>query len=1125
MRFAVLDDHPDDCVRIAQVLAAAFPAAECQIIRQRQEFEAMLAQGGCAALLTEAQLTWSDGLSVLREVHARFPHLPVLMLTAAGSELLAVEGLQAGLSDYLPKAALQRLPEALRHSLKRAAEAVTRQQYEEELQARALQQEAVAELGLRALGAGEPQALLHEAVELAAQVLGVEYAHILELLPDGRALLLRAGVGWHSGFVGQATIEADRGNQVGYTLGSEAPVLVADLSTETRFHGPQTLFAHGVVSSMSVVIRRTPQPLGVLGVSTERRRRPRPFGVLGIYSTRRRSFSKDDMYFLQAVANVLAQAMERRRAEDALQRSEARLRQIIDLVPVYIYARNQHGQFILANRATAEAYGSTPDGLEGKTLLDVTPYASEVQAALRDDHDVLHSGVTRYIPEEHVTDAAGHTHILQTTKMPFIAAGTREAAVLGISVDISQRKHTEETLAAEARFLRTQTAMAHIALSSLQADVLIPQLLESICKAQDYAYGFFWRLVDDARTAVIVASFGRETSAFIGFREPLLTTKALVAETLRTGQPLFRNRLAEGGVTEHPLTRAFGGKALLGLPLINRAGEVMGALTFGDAKNPERFSERDLQQGLILMHQVAQALENSELFSQVQRLQEQYRVVTEHLHDAVYMLDREGTIVFANPALARLTGYDLSALLGCSGLMLYAPEVLPQLVHRRDQVWQGQEASPYLQTRLLRRDGQRLAVEMSMAALTVDGQSVGLVVVARDMTSRLQLEAQLRQAQKMQAVGTLAGGIAHDFNNILTAILGYTELTLDEVPPATTAWRNLQRVLTASERARDLVRQILTFSRHTEQERQPVHLHLLVQEALLLLRAALPTTITLEQQLDEHAGAVLADPTQMHQIVMNLCTNAEYAMRATGGILRVQLDAVDLPSAVAMAHPELGPGRYARLQVLDTGHGMEPEVLERIFEPFFTTKDVGEGSGLGLAVVHGIVTSHHGAILAESTPGAGTRFTVYLPQSRVTTMRPVEEQARVVTGQERILFVDDEELLTHLAETQLTRLGYTVLPCTSSLEALALFQQAPHDFDLVITDQTMPQMTGEVLARALRAVRADVPIILCTGFSHIMTPEKAQELGLDAFCMKPLKLHELGMLIRHVLAQRAAKKS
>ena len=265
---------------------------------------------------------------------------------------------------------------------------------------------------------------------------------------------------------------------------------------------------------------------------------------------------------------------------------------------------------------------------------------------------------------------------------------------------------------------------------------------------------------------------------------------------------------------------------------------------------------------------------------------------------------------------------------------------------------------------------------------------------------------------------------------------------------------------------------------------------------------------------------MLTDPTQMHQVLINLCTNAEYTMRETGGVLTVALDEVELPADLAAARPDLVPGPYVRLIVCDTGHGMTSEMLERIFEPFFTTRDTGEGTGLGLAVVHGIVTNQGGAITVESTPGQGTTFTVYLPRSDAATSPPVRVQEFALTGHECILFVDDEAAVTRESHRQLTRLGYDVVLCSSGQEALEVFCKAPEHFDLVITDQTMPQMTGETLARELRRIRPDIPIVLCTGFSHVVNVEQAQTLGLDAFCMKPLQLHDLGLIIRQVLARR-----
>jgi len=384
--------------------------------------------------------------------------------------------------------------------------------------------------------------------------------------------------------------------------------------------------------------------------------------------------------------------------------------------------------------------------------------------------------------------------------------------------------------------------------------------------------------------------------------------------------------------------------------------------------------------------------------------------------------------------------------------------------------------------------------------------------------ARQRLDEQVRQGQKIQAIGTLAGGIAHDFNNMLTAILGYTELASDDVPRDSITWRNLQRVLTAGARARDLVQQILAFSRQSTTQLQPVEISLLVREMLSLLCASLPSTIEIRQHLETDVGTVLAAPTQIHQVLLNLCTNAEHAMRATGGVLEVRLEAVEVDTAFAAAHPELKPGPHARLTVCDTGHGMTPEVLERIYEPFFTTKGVGEGTGMGLSVAHGIVANHGGAMTVVSVPGKSTTFAIYLPCSAGPAVRSASVAESIPRGHERILFVDDEAMLVNLGQELLMRLGYTVTGHTSSMEALNAFRAAPHQFDLVITDQTMPTMTGEALVRALRDIRPDRPIVLCTGFSYAMTKDKAAALGIDAFLLKPLVAQDLARTIRQVLA-------
>ncbi|MDH3601946.1 MAG: ATP-binding protein [Candidatus Tectomicrobia bacterium] len=390
----------------------------------------------------------------------------------------------------------------------------------------------------------------------------------------------------------------------------------------------------------------------------------------------------------------------------------------------------------------------------------------------------------------------------------------------------------------------------------------------------------------------------------------------------------------------------------------------------------------------------------------------------------------------------------------------------------------------------------------------------------RETTTRKLLEGKLQQAQKMEAIGILAGGIAHDFNNILGVMIGYTELMASELGAINPLQAYLQEIFTAGKRAKALVQQILTFSRRNEQKRQPLCLHQLANETLKLLRASLPSTITFATHISPQSGAILADPTQMHQVLMNLCTNAEYAMRQAGGTLEVGLEAVDVGDRLVAQNASLKPGPHVCLTVRDTGHGMTPDVCARIFDPFFTTKKEGDGTGMGLAVVHGIVTSHGGAITVMSTPNQGSLFTVYLPQLVETAVGDTLPEEPLPYGQGMILFVDDEVALAQAAHSMLTRMGYTVTTCTNSEQALATFQASPDQFDLVITDQTMPELTGENLARALRQIRPNLPIILCTGFSHVMTPEKAQGLKLDAFLMKPLTMQGLGQAVQCVLARR-----
>jgi nitrogen-specific signal transduction histidine kinase len=381
---------------------------------------------------------------------------------------------------------------------------------------------------------------------------------------------------------------------------------------------------------------------------------------------------------------------------------------------------------------------------------------------------------------------------------------------------------------------------------------------------------------------------------------------------------------------------------------------------------------------------------------------------------------------------------------------------------------------------------------------------------------RERLHAQLNQAQKMEAIGTLAGGIAHDFNNILMSVTGFTQVAMNE-PDEEERRENLVRVLKSSERARDLVKQILVFSRQVEQERKPLDLVVMVKEALKLLRAVLPSTIEFQKKITSEQVMILGDPTQIHQILMNLSTNAAHSMQE-GGVLEVCLEKTEVFPDAPLPSPDLKPGPYAKLVVKDTGKGISPAIMDQIFNPFFTTKSVGEGTGLGLSVVYGIVKSYNGAITVQSELGKGATFNVYLPLTE--TAMPKDDKSvssPIPKGSEHLLLVDDEEPVIKPVKKMLESLGYDVTCCMSSVEALDLFLKEPNRFDLVITDMTMPKMTGVKLARKMMDVRPDIPIILCTGYSGMITVEQAKMLGLRAFIMKPILKEELAVVIRDVL--------
>jgi PAS domain S-box-containing protein len=507
---------------------------------------------------------------------------------------------------------------------------------------------------------------------------------------------------------------------------------------------------------------------------------------------------------------------------------------------------------------------------------------------------------------------------------------------------------------------------------------------------------------------------------------------------------------------------------------------------------------------------------------ELRKSEERYRITLQGMPDAVSIMRiSDARYLYVNDGFCTMTGFSCHEIIGKTMAELNLPahshdsETLLSAMNSTEGI---QNVKACFRTRV----NQILDTLISARPIQYEGENC-MIVVLTDITAlkraeeqKQDLEIMLSQAQKMEAIGTLAGGIAHDFNNILTAIIGYTEMAMLCISDEVKATQKLNEAIKASERAKDLVCQILAFSRKSETKYESLALHSVVKESIKMLRALIPTTIEIRQDTIDPVH-VMADSTKIHQIIMNLCTNAAHSMQEAYGLLEVSLMHVELDDDAA--HPlELASGSYARLMVSDTGHGMPPEVAERIFEPYFTTKEKGRGTGLGLSVVHGIVKSHNGAITCMSEIGKGTVFDIYLPEIEAAqeTMDHIKHEPCPV-GVERILYVDDELIMVEVVEEMLQNLGYSVVARSSSVEALKLFQETPWEFDMVITDMTMPVMTGDMLARKMLEIRSDIPIILCTGYSEQISEEKALAMGISEFIMKPLDIHKLGGAVRKVI--------
>jgi PAS domain S-box-containing protein len=796
----------------------------------------------------------------------------------------------------------------------------------------------------------------------------------------------------------------------------------------------------------------------------------------------------------------------RKAAELTIQEREKRYRAIMENAYDLIAEVDGSATFLYASPNFEEVLGYASSTLLGSNIFSYVHPDDQamVMKEFTEGMQVLGSGrsVYRYCHQN-----GGYRWVESTGRAFQTALGDVRRVI--VSRDITERKKTEEAFEAIVK--------GTVAPGSQN---FFENLVRQLAHAIEVSMVFLAERVEETFPIVHGLVFWRGDRFESKFEYDCLEGPC---EKVFEGQPVYFSQGVKARFPNNPTAKALDIESYCGYPLFNSKGDVVGTLAIMDHK-PLHLNEQDRSLLQIFAARAGAELERKRALEALQKSQERYRALYDQSPLTYFTVDSQLTILSVNQFGADLLGYTVQELVGQSIFLVLDPADHKVFLGEIEKSFAAVNQISKKELRKVKKDGTSIWVKETCRTIIGPNQKQMLLLSCEDITDRKraeealeQSERQLRHTQKMEAIGTLAGGIAHDFNNILGAILGYSELALTQANKEPRLISYLEEVLTAGHRAKELVKQILAFSRRSDQEREAVDLNVMVQEALRMVRATLPTTIEIRSAVDLDSAVVFADPTQMHQVIMNLCANAEQAMRTQGGVLSLAVTLKKVTETPNQEFPELRPGTFVQLTIQDSGPGMSCDVLERIFEPFFTTRGLGEGTGLGLAVVHGIIVGHGGHIGVSSVVGQGTTFTILLPRLDVVLPSQNINAMDWPHGTGKVLFVDDEDVLARWGEQVLTHLGYTVVAKTNPHEAVEIFRSQPTSFDLVVTDQTMPTMSGEALAKALLEIRRDIPIVLCTGFSHTMSEEKAAQLGLKGFLMKPVNGSVLAETLKELL--------
>lgn len=769
---------------------------------------------------------------------------------------------------------------------------------------------------------------------------------------------------------------------------------------------------------------------------------------------------------------------KRKQAAEILRASEERFRNILQSIPsVAVQGYGPDGTTQYWNRASEKLYGYSAQEAVGRNLLDLIippEMRREVSKAIQ---HMTETGQAIQASELNLMRKDG-SRVAVFSSHAVVQRPGRLPELFCLDIDLTDVKRAEAALRKSEDWLRSVFRVAPVGIGVVKNRVLLD------------ANPRFCEMVGYTRKELV----GKSVRIFFPSQE----------EFEYVGREKYR-QIAEMGTGE------------LETRFRTKDGSVIDVLLASTPMNLQ-----DLSAGVTFS--ALDITERKQMESALMASENRFRKLVETISDVIFEIDEQGNINYVSPVGLEIWGGDPGELIGRSFIEVVHPEDRNRLIVRFEELRHGVErAETY---RFVNRAGHVIWVRTRTTPIIEEGIFKGARGTLSDITALKQAEEerhklgkQLMQAQKLESIGTLAGGIAHDFNNILFPLMGFAEILKEELPEDSPLQGHIDEILHAALRSKDLVKQILALSRKGEQSAKRIQLHPIVKEALKLIRSTVPTIIDIQQDIDSDCGHVQADPTQVHQIVMNLATNAYHAMEEAGGRLHVSLKQVVLASeSVPSVLQALAPGKYALLVVSDTGAGMEKGVLDKIFDPYFTTKGVGKGTGLGLSVVQGIVQSHRGEICVSSAPGKGTEVRVYLPimEQPAEEMR-IKDSKPLRGGAEKILLVDDEEAIVRLEKQILERRGYYVEKYTSSVEALAAFRANSNAFDLVLTDMMMPDMTGIALSEALISIRPDIPIVIFTGFSEKISDEKAKLIGIKGLLMKPVVKSDMVHMVRKVL--------